>query len=198
MADVIPLQQHAADGALGRASAEGDERAHVDELVTGTLVQGSRETRADRNAWKRVRELAASALTSVLGRYGAQASWARRLDVRKQNITKWLRPHDSASPTLADVLLLEREDAAALFRLLLQQVEARPPAPTESLNELALRGGAEQGDVLAAAATLARGGKPTLEQLLELRRQAVEAREIDDRLIARIDLEVAAMEGGRR
>ncbi len=113
---------HVADHAPAPSAAEGRDTAQNSQDAASTPVQVV-GTRRDRNAWRQVRELGATVLRSALEkRRGSVTAWARRLGIDNSRIADWTGQELSKSPTIADVLLMEREDALRFVRALLVEL----------------------------------------------------------------------------
>lgn len=101
-----------------------------------------------RHAWRAVREVGARTLHDALAqRRGSAAEWARRLGIDASRIADWTGLDLTKSPTIADVLLMERDDAVRFLRALVREL-------TEGGAEPDLMGVAHEG-VLAASRALA-------------------------------------------
>jgi hypothetical protein len=113
---------HSSDATDHEPCAGGMKAAQESSNQGSTPVQVV-GTRMSRHAWRAVREVGARVLHDALAaRRGSAAEWARRLGIDASRIADWTGLDLTKSPTIADVLLMERDDALRFLRALVREL----------------------------------------------------------------------------
>lgn len=138
--------------------------AHRAKALTCT---GDRLSQPRRDGRARASVLLGAAIEAAQSSHEAAG---RALDVHRSAVQHWADPEHPAALTLGDALVLPRSVARALLTAALRELDERPAAAV-STETLALRLGAEAGDVLRAALAAVADGHLDANERKALRRE---------------------------